>query len=325
MEQRAAPAPLPASAFHCLLDEQPTHLLPLRLAKGLDRELPKALIVNPTCVFTRNGGLPSRLCVSPESLENIAVQGNMVWVLDTETGIDHPFWYGKEFSSLLDGLGPGDPEPDDFPPHARAVLACAGVLVRPGGSQRRMEEWAHIVLHCRKQFERGFAPVGRLMHPFHIAALRRYYRYRLRNGLIRLGDNQSEQRYIAHNDSVARFFHELLTKAVTQMLGHAVKPSYVYLSSYLGGSELEKHNDRPQCEYSISFCLDYSPEPMCQTPWPLHLETKHERVTVYQAIGDGLLYRGRDLPHYRFPLRMGHTSTHLFFHYVDPEFQGPLA
>jgi hypothetical protein len=141
---------------------------------------------------------------------------------------------------------------------------------------------------------------------------------------MRLGDNQSERRYIAHNDSVARFFHEQLTGVVAQIAGRPLKPSYVYFSSYLGGSELEKHNDRPQCEYSISFCLDYSPEPYDHTPWPLHLNTKQEHITVYQAIGDGLLYRGRLFPHYRRPLYEGHTSSHLFFHYVDAGFDGPL-
>jgi hypothetical protein len=47
-------------------------------------------------------------------------------------------------------------------------------------------------------------------------------------------------------------------------------------------------------------------------------------VTVFQAIGDALLYRGRELPHSRDALPEGHTSTSIFFHYVREDFAGSL-
>ena len=87
---------------------------------------------------------------------------------------------------------------------------------------------------------------------------------------------------------------------------------------------LEQHTDREQCEFSITFCLDYSPEPSLATGWPLLLHTDSGTVSVYQAIGDGLLYRGRELPHSRDTLREGRTSTSIFFHYVREDFSGPL-
>ena len=48
------------------------------------------------------------------------------------------------------------------------------------------------------------------------------------------------------------------------------------------------------------------------------------RVTVYQALGDGLVYRGTKVPHYRNVLAEGHTSTSIFFHYVPASFNGTL-
>jgi len=129
---------------------------------------------------------------------------------------------------------------------------------------------------------------------------------------------------VAHNESVARFFHYQIADAVSAIVGEAIKPSYVYLASYLSGAELKKHTDREQCEFSVTLCLDFSPEPQLATPWPIRLDTGQGTVTVYQALGDGLVYRGTKVPHYRTALAEGHTSTSIFFHYVPADFSGPL-
>jgi hypothetical protein len=172
--------------------------------------------------------------------------------------------------------------------------------------------------------EKGYAPLADLIHPFHVAALRRYYRYLIRSGAVQLGDGQSSQRYVAYNEPVARFFHRDIAATLSAVAGEALKPSYVYMASYRSGAELKKHIDRAQCEFSITFCLDFSPEPALETPWPIHLDTPTGTVTVYQALGDGLAYRGVRLPHYRSSLPEGKTSTSIFFHYVAADFKGSL-
>jgi len=107
-------------------------------------------------------------------------------------------------------------------------------------------------------------------------------------------------------------------------VGEAIKPSYVYLGSYLSGAELKKHTDRKQCEFSVTLCLDFSPEPDLATSWPIRLDTLEGTVKVYQALGDGLVYQGTKMPHYRHRLAEGHTSTSIFFHYVPANFSGSL-
>jgi hypothetical protein len=129
---------------------------------------------------------------------------------------------------------------------------------------------------------------------------------------------------VAHNESVARYFHSQLAPAVSTIAHQRVKPSYVYVASYQAGADLEKHTDREQCEFSISFCLDFSPEPQHQTSWPLLLHTPQGTVSVYQRVGDALVYRGMDVPHSRNRLSEGKTSTSIFFHYVPENFQGSL-
>jgi hypothetical protein len=225
---------------------------------------------------------------------------------------------------------PNQPLPGTLPKEACAILAMAGILKPvgqddlhpagdPGWSAARRAKLSQLFR------DKGYAPLRDLIHPFHVAALRRYYRYLIRKGEIQLGDGQSPRRYIAYNDPVARFFHHQIAGTLTAVAGETVKPSYVYLASYLSGAELKKHTDREQCEFSVTLCLDFSPEPAMETPWPIKLDTSAGTVTVYQALGDGLAYRGTKLPHYRDVLSPGHTSTSIFFHYVSENFAGSLA
>lgn len=249
----------------------------------------------------------------------------MVWLPHPNSDMPQPFWLGSEFAALLSRMQPGDPAPDDLLLATRRTLAIAGILVPEGHPAEQDQEWSAAIGQTAQCFrEKGYAPMAGLIHPFLLAALRRYSRHLIRTGSLSLGDEQSPRRYAAHNESVTRFFHHQLTKTVSAVVGQPVKPSYVYLGSYLGGAQLEKHTDREQCEFSITFCLDFAPEPEWATPWPIQLHPGSGKVTVYQGIGDGLFYLGRKLPHSRETLPAGNSSTSIFFHYVPENFSGLL-
>lgn len=132
------------------------------------------------------------------------------------------------------------------------------------------------------------------------------------------------------------------------VIGEEVIPSYVYAASYINKADLKPHTDRAQCEFSISFQVDYFPEPENHlSPWglfvaepdspnidalknssnefPANSEAEDKNTAVYLASGDGLIYKGRELIHYRYPLTEGHQSTSLFFHYVPKDFDGNLS
>jgi hypothetical protein len=283
------------------------------------------LFVNPDAAFTRDGELPQALAGNARWLDNFALQRDLVWIRDPGSHALHPFWLGTEWGELLAGAQPGDLAPSALPPRALPVLRMANVLTPTTSASERGQDWLEATSALAARFEaRGYAPLGNLIHPFHVAALRRYYRYLIRTGALTLGDHQSSRRYVAHNESVARFFHHQLTSTVAAVVGEPIKPSYLYMASYQGGADLKKHTDREQCEFSITLCLDYSPEPRRETRWPIHLHTPTGRVTVFQSIGDGLLYRGCELPHSRDPLPQPDTSTSIFFHYVRQDFCGSL-
>jgi hypothetical protein len=237
-----------------------------------------------------------------------------------------PFWLGTRMQGIIRKLRPGEAVRIEMEARDRDVLRGAGILIVEDHATRRAEEWRDALARCATEFgEKGYVPLGSLMHPFHVAALRRYYRYLIRRGKVKFGDPQCPQRYVAYNEPVARFFHGLLTRTMAAIVGQALKPSYVYMASYRSGAELQKHIDREQCEFSLTLCVDFSPEPECATPWPIHLETPRGTTTVYQALGDGLCYRGTRVPHYRDVLPAGRSSTSIFFHYVGEDFTGMLA
>jgi hypothetical protein len=259
-------------------------------------------------------------------LDNPSAEDETVWVLDPATGSVQPFWLGPTLRQLLSDARPGEPELPGLSFEVRSVLAAAQILVAPDYSERRQREHAQMASRCAAQFrKRGYVPLQGLIHPFHLGALRTYYRQLVRDGGLTLGDAQTPRRYYAHNERIACFFHHQLAQVVGDIAGVPIKPSYVYVASYQPGARLLKHTDRPQCEYSISMCVDFTPEPTGRAPWPLCLETKEGAVKILQGIGDALLYRGPEVPHYRTPLPKDCTSTSIFFHYVHRDFDGPLV
>jgi hypothetical protein len=316
------PYGFPAHLYHCLLDEQPHYLVPARLMRTFDS--PADLIVNPKCWFSWHGPLPPDKVVRVAFTEYFCPSDWVVWVDDPATGIIWPFWVGYDYIAYLSEMAPGYPVPMALPEHAERVLREANILVEPNYESRRRCQWRHAVQDSAGQFRRGYALLTDLIHPFHIGALRRYYRFHTRMGSFSLGDAQVERRYVGHNEAVARFYHYQFALLVSEMVSTVVKPSYAYFVSYMSESELERHTDREQCEYSISLCVDASPEPQGQNPWSIDLQTHDGLLRVWQHIGDGLLYRGRDLPHSREHLPHGYSSSSILLHYVDEGFVGSL-
>jgi hypothetical protein len=318
-------ATLPPDRFYCLLDDLPLHLIPGR-SRGVTRAPnDEPLFLNPDCTICRGNQLPDDLAGQKPRLRGFALQGTIAWVRDPFDGLQ-PFWLGTKLEEVVQNLTPGEPAPATLADEVRNLLYGAGILAGRDDARKSARSWETEAEKAATLFQqKGYAPVAELIHPFHVAGLRRYYRYLIRTGKISLGDRQSARRYVAYNDSVARFFHQQIAKKFSAIAGESVRPSYVYLASYLDGAVLEKHTDREQCEFSITFCLDFSPEPGWATSWPIQLDTPNGTVKVYQSLGDGLAYRGTRLPHYRDRLGEGLTSTSIFFHYVGEDFEGSLA
>jgi hypothetical protein len=321
-------ATFPPDQFCCLLDELPLHLIPVGTPNAAPSLHPKArqeLHLNPLARVLTHGVKPEELPVPLESLRNFALPGTVAWIQQPVTDSWLPFWLGLRLERAVAAIKQEGHVPTWLSDEELALLITAGIVSLKDQAKRNRERWHEAIFRSAEMFhQRDYAPVRSLIHPFHVAALRRYFRHLVRCGRIRLGDEQSSRRYGVHNESVARFFHQQMAKTVSLIVGEPVIPSYVYAASYLSGAILKKHIDREQCEFSVTLCLDFSPEPRGETSWPIRLDSRQGTVTVYQALGEGLVYRGPRVPHYRDILPKGQTSTSIFFHYVPKDFTGPL-
>ena len=311
--------------FDCVLADQPHYLVPPHLLpKKADDWARWDLDVNPHCWFSWQGKPPPAISRNLPLPAKFRYDFDMLWVHDGLRGCVVPFWVGPRFRDSIAHLAPGA-RANGLSARKRSLLALAGVLAARGQDGASNGRWESQRSRAAREFRgRGYACMEHLIHPFHLGALRRYYRHLLRTGQMILGDSGSPLRYVSHNECVAVFFHRQLASMVAQIVGVPVKPSYTYVSCYQSGADLPVHTDREQCEYSISLLVDHSPESSGPSPWPLWLNTNAGTVAIRQRLGDALFYRGREIAHYRTRLPEGRTSTSIFFHYVDRHFAGSL-
>jgi len=286
-------------------------------------------IVHPTYVFHGADATPASIAGAPISWNHYQPGCPMLSLRDPRHEIASLYWVPPAHAAALAALVPGAPAPADLAPELRRSLVRAGVLTAPAALAGRTALRDATLTAAAARYRRlGHAALPALVDPYLLAALGRYYRKVVAEGLIKYGDVQVPERYVMGNEGVARFLHLQLAGLMARITGEAIKPSYCYMACYTPGSLLYRHLDRKQCEFSITFAVDYQPDPGPgrANPWPLYLETDAGEVTeVRQQLGDGLVYKGRELWHYRDALPAGQRSTHIFFHYVRADFDGPLV
>lgn len=114
------------------------------------------------------------------------------------------------------------------------------------------------------------------------------------------------------------------------ILGMELYNTYYYDRFYFAGQELKKHKDRDSCEISVSVQISKT----SKESWPFCLTTlKGKDVSIPMNNGDGLIYMGCDVEHWRDPLKKSHSTFRriknkllnkydpdyhhqIFFHYV---------
>ncbi|MBK8812983.1 MAG: hypothetical protein IPN69_19945 [Acidobacteria bacterium] len=321
--------------FFCLLDE--IEALPYDL--GIS-----SLIVNPSF---RIQPIDLANLTKWVTQDGLSARAESVWLTEPITEIEVGYWLNSDQSAVLSRFKAGEKPPLPIDAHLIGKLIKAKILTTLDLLEEKRQEKNEIVEAARTAHAKDkYAIVRQCLPKVQMAAMRRYYRQYVEQGFMPFDDSQS-MRFYQHNEPLARFFHRNLTTLMSLVVGHEVIPSYVYAGAYVEGADLKPHVDRAQCEFSISFQVDYLPESDDHiSPWALFL--KHPGVdlegafdirseefpagnqiddpntAVYLKSGDGLVYRGRELVHYRYPLPKGHRSISLFFHYVSKDFQGQL-
>ena len=133
-------------------------------------------------------------------------------------------------------------------------------------------------------------------------------------GKLQEDKQQVEGSTIAHGHELA---DALMLKCLPRMeeeTGLSLIPTYAFFRIYRKGMDLKKHTDRPSCEVSVTINLSYVDVDI----WPIYADG----AQICLMTGDGLIYRGCDVEHWRDPLPSG-CCVQIFLHYVDAN--GPHA
>ncbi len=165
---------------------------------------------------------------------------------------------------------------------------------------------------------RGFLVIPRLLEPALVAFFWSYVHTKFASFLLRVGDQQVPKTPAGYGDPAFDGLLEYLRPDVEEHSGLRLLPTYSYFRLYKRGDVLKRHRDRKACEISVSLNIGQRPA----EPWPLCVENERESYGASLMPGDGLLYRGIDLFHWR-DAYQGEALVQVFLHYVNRD--GPYA
>ncbi|MEH6591239.1 MAG: hypothetical protein V7746_13355 [Halioglobus sp.] len=227
---------------------------------------------------------------------------DICWGRDVGTGL------------LFPGLGDGD----------KGRVAQSGIKT---ANEPRALEWRSKKRHASQSLSSNrYADLRALLSEAQKQELKKYARRLVESGYFpALDDGQVALRSGIHNEPMLASIHQGLAVLVSEISGERVKPSYSYLTCYHSGAVLERHVDRSQCAYNLSLVLDISSDSNeYATTWPIFLEVDGRVVSVNLNAGDGVLYSGTELYHWREALPLGHRAIICFYHFVTEGYDGSL-
>jgi len=151
--------------------------------------------------------------------------------------------------------------------------------------------------------------------------LSQFYRYARKTamaGRMGSGDDQVPGTPCSYGDFMMDGLLNTLLPGIEESSGLKLFPTYSYFRVYKKGDTLAKHTDRSSCEISVTLCLGFEEG----KSWPIWIEGSRGTSSLNLEAGDGLLYRGRECPHWREAFE-GVSLAQVFLHYVDQN--GPCA
>ena len=125
------------------------------------------------------------------------------------------------------------------------------------------------------------------------------------------GDSQCPRSFAKYGLFVYDALLLNLKPLIETHVGKELLPTYSYMRVYYTNADLEKHTDRPACQYSATICISID-----QKPWDICFAGEKEVVSISLFPGDLIIYKGMQLEHWREPYD-GNEQIQVFLHYVD--------
>jgi len=106
---------------------------------------------------------------------------------------------------------------------------------------------------------------------------------------------------------------EWIRPKVSRLVGFDLAPTYSYTRQYAKGEALVRHTDRAACEISVTVAIQI---PKGANPSVIHLKPPNLSETKVEMFeGDGCVYAGIEVEHWREPFRTG-GYIQLFLHFI---------
>jgi hypothetical protein len=304
--------------FECDLNAELLEFIVRRPGISLPEMTAAGLIINPTLRFL--GTSESLADDSSLRLCYRQIQPERFWYeLRGEHYAPGVYSFNESQHENLNSLILGKKTPRDFDVDWLRLLVSSEILVAPEYIEKTTNGARQTIILAQRHLEtHRYVKLKSILHPFQLGAIRRYYRAMVTEGYFTFGDEEWPLRFFAGNDRIGRFHQEQMTLLMCKIIGEPVRPTFTFFASYRPGAILPPHRDREECEFSISLLLDFVPEPDDLCPWPIFVESpprSGRSIPVHLGIGDLLLYRGRELRHYRDAFQNGEASTNWLFFY----------
>jgi hypothetical protein len=161
-------------------------------------------------------------------------------------------------------------------------------------------------------FDNGYHIERRLLREDERKSLSNAVKILREKGLLRHNDGGVEKAFFAYGLPFTENALLGLLPTISELTSACLQPAYSYLRVYEHGAVLEKHVDRFACEISVSITVDTDRD------WPLYLQDGSKTISAILNPGDGLIYRGIDIPHWRKAFE-GEYHTQVFLHYVKTD------
>ena len=163
--------------------------------------------------------------------------------------------------------------------------------------------------------QQGFEIRKKYIPPFFSTYLRNYFTLRSQIDPTLTGDPQAPNSHSVYGDPAFEMVMAMSIPDIEEIVGKNLIPQYTYARIYKNGSVLERHRDRPECQYSVTLSLGGKYD----TKWPIWIKDyAGNDHCVSLDEGDMVVYNGTELEHWRDKFE-GTTQFQLFMHYVDAD------
>jgi hypothetical protein len=181
------------------------------------------------------------------------------------------------------------------------------------GAGMRRRSGAYYVRTARTFRQNRYLLVKRMLPETILQYLKVYYAILTANNRF-WNDSQCPLSLSLGGDAALDAVLEWVRPEVSRLVRLDLAPTYSFTRQYAKGDVLARHRDRPSCEISVTASIQI---PTRAGPSVLHLKPpKFEETTVEMFEGDGCVYAGSEVEHWREPFRVD-GYIQLFLHFID--------